>query len=446
MNNSTETAVLSILANNPDQILELPEINTLYFTSDSTKTLYNFIFDSYQKRGTTSVDFILAELSAKGRLTEVGGQAFVSQIFSNTHSKEVLPHYYELLRDSYTERSFKEALASARNSVEVAVDLPTVISTLRNYLDKISGTLLPNMVSTKESVDEYFVDLDERRIDRDSKIIDSGWDALNLMLMPEGGTLIGVAGRPGVGKSTVMLNMAMKSRAKGRFYSLEMPRLQINRKVFSMVALIDSKLMKLGRIEDSEYDKLVDVKDIVKARYENLEIITFFGGIESLFADIRKSAIIDGVRVFYIDYLQLLVTKLKDRNKSTNDLVGYITSTLKQLAIELNVVIYLGAQLNRGAKDRSNKRPVLMDFRDSGNIEQDIDTAILLYSENPDEKKDDNIPDDVNITDADVLEIIIAKNRDGNIGKLLATYKKQFSDIYFVKGERPWTKPLSPTS
>lgn len=219
-----------------------------------------------------------------------------------------------------------------------------------------------------------------------------------------GGEFITIAGRPGMGKTAVMLNMARKLAANGTpvgFVSLEMKSDAL------MLRLIQKNWDKslkynLKHLNGEERKQIhSDIKEASELPiYFNDEVDSKLGG---LMASINMMAQGEGCRVIFIDYLQLMPTNKHD---SRNNEVAEISRRLKLLAQDLGIVIVAGSQLSRGVEQRNDKTPKLADLRDSGAIEQDCDMVIFCYRPVYYYHKEDE----------QWLDLIVAKQRDGITG------------------------------
>jgi hypothetical protein len=217
--------------------------------------------------------------------------------------------------------------------------------------------------------------------------------------------LIIVAARPGMGKSTFILNVARNIAAISKqpvgFFSLEMSKIQLGYKLLANESNIDSRRLRVGKIATPEWEKLghgIMRLSQIPLYVDDTPYIT----ISELIAKTKKLYKEKGLSALVIDYLQLMV-----EGDNLNLEVGKITKKLKALARELNIPIFLLSQLNRGVESRTNKRPANSDLRDSGNIEQDADVVVMIYRE---EYYDSVTPD------RGLAELIFTKHRNGPTG------------------------------
>ena len=224
-------------------------------------------------------------------------------------------------------------------------------------------------------------------------------------------TIIGA--RPGVGKTTLALQIAEYIASKGTeiaFISLEMSEYQIIQKMLTSKTKVNSYKMRLGTLEEQDLEKI----SIAGAKIAELPIhlITNARTIQHIENIARKLKNKNNLGLLVIDYIQLIKNKGKFNNREQE--VADITRTLKLLSLELDIPIIGLCQLNRNA---SKAEPTLADLRESGSIEQDADNVLFLYRENENEE---------NIVD---ITLKIAKQRAGETGKIYLKFNKANSEF-----------------
>ena len=238
-------------------------------------------------------------------------------------------------------------------------------------------------------------------------------DALITGFRPE--TLTVLAGRPSMGKSTLALNIADEvSKTKNvLFYSLEMGQVQLMLKLASSHSSIH--LSKIDNSNMSASEEEVFYKKLSQIGNQNLTIIDKGGmSIHDIISKSRQLNSEKKIDMIVIDYLQIMKY---DKGREISEL-GNITRELKYLSKELGIPVILLSQLSRNVESRENKRPFMSDLRSSGEIEQDADIIIMVYR---DEYYD---PDS---EDKGLAELIVSKNRMGQIGFVKCEFHGQYS-------------------
>ncbi len=220
--------------------------------------------------------------------------------------------------------------------------------------------------------------------------------------------LILIAGRPSMGKTALMLNLARNVAFKKNLcmavFSLEMSKEQLVNRMFSMESNVDSQKLRTGQLNDQEWEKLIESAGVIG---KSSLIIDDTPGISiaELRSKCRKYKLEHGLSVIMIDYLQLMTGS--GRTDSRQQEISDISRSLKSLARELSVPVIALSQLSRAVEQRPDHRPMLSDLRESGAIEQDADVVMFIYRDeyyNKDSEK------------RGITELIIAKQRNGPIG------------------------------
>ena len=240
------------------------------------------------------------------------------------------------------------------------------------------------------------------------------------------GNLILIAARPAMGKTSFALNICMNVAKKYKktvaFFSLEMSREELAMRLLSSESFVDSQKLATGKLTEEEWNKLC----MASAALSQTDIRVDDNGGITVAEMNAKCRRLDNLGLVVIDYLQLMQGSGNGRagdNRVT--VVSDISRALKVMAKELNVPVICLSQLNRAAEGRSDKRPMLSDLRESGSIEQDADSVMMLYREdyyNPDTEE------------KNIAECIVAKNRHGEIGPVKLQWLPQFTTF----ADREW--------
>lgn len=299
------------------------------------------------------------------------------------------------LLDEAERRIFQIAEQSSRGSGPVRIN-----SLLGKAVDRIDTLFHSNQAFTGLSTG--YKDLDE---------MTSGLQPADLVI---------VAGRPSMGKTTFAMNIAenaaIKSKKAVLVFSMEMPADSLAMRMMSSLGRVDQHRVRTGKLEDDDWPRITSAVSILS------EAPLFIDDSAALSpGELRSRA----RRVFreqgelgliVIDYLQLMQVAGFKENRTAE--ISEISRSLKSLAKELNVPIIALSQLNRGLEQRTDKRPVMSDLRESGAIEQDADLILFIYR---DEVYNENSPE------KGIAEIIIAKQRNGPIGRVRLTFLGKYT-------------------
>ncbi|HYX15642.1 MAG TPA: replicative DNA helicase [Nostoc sp.] len=239
------------------------------------------------------------------------------------------------------------------------------------------------------------------------------------------GELIIGGGRPGMGKSSLAhqlaFSIAREYNAPTMIFSLEMSGEEINKRFLSSESGIEMIYLKSGKLLDSQWEALgqavADIHEVPLIIDDSTSSTPL-----QIRSKLRKTIAQHGqVKLVVIDYLQLMVDSSSNR---LTQMIGQVTRELKLLARECNVPIMLLSQLNRGVEDRTNKRPMLSDLRDSGRIEEDADIVLGLY------RDEYYSPDSL---DRGIAEVSILKNRQGATGTIKLLFEPHFTRFKNLK-------------
>lgn len=240
-----------------------------------------------------------------------------------------------------------------------------------------------------------------------------------------------IAARPSMGKTAFVLNIleyvAIKKNRPCMIFSLEMSKEQLVNRLFAMDSGIDAQNLRTGKLADEDWDRLIQTADRVGS--SNIIIDDTPGiNISELRSKCRKVKLERGLDMVIIDYLQLMSGAGTKHNENRQQEVSDISRSLKALARDIECPVVALSQLSRAVEQRTDKRPMLSDLRESGAIEQDADVVMFLYRDeyyNPDSPKKGE------------AEVIIAKQRNGPIGTISLYWQSQTTR--FVSKERTFT-------
>ena len=233
--------------------------------------------------------------------------------------------------------------------------------------------------------------------------------------------LILVAARPSMGKTAFVLNIAQnvafKENKTTAIFSLEMSKEQLVNRLFSLESHVDAQILRTGNLSDTDWEKLIEGAGTIGS---SRMIIDDTSGItiSEMRSKCRKYKLEMGLDLIIIDYLQLMSGSNSRKNESRQQEISEISRSLKGLARELNVPVLALSQLSRAVEQRTDKRPMLSDLRESGAIEQDADVCMFIY-------RDDYYNPDTE--DKNIAEIIIAKQRNGPIGTVRLAWMPQYT-------------------
>lgn len=398
------------------------------FASETSRKLFHAIGDELEEKG--QVD----KLCLAYRLESIGVSDSIGKLENALcqHSDDLVidAHISMLLDEAKLRNIAKQGKAILSNPAQHAQFVQNIADeSSRDFAPKKSSKLSDVMMRSLTEIERL------RELDTDITGIRTPWAELNEMtggLQP--GDLILLGARPSMGKTMGSLNFAEEAAigcsVPTMFVSLEMGDTQIaNRLLSAMSGVPATNITRPRRLTDSDFDQLmVAVGKVSTAPFyleENLETVPQIRQrIEELNRENEEP-----IGLVVIDYLQLLLGTDDSENRTQE--VGNITRTLKRMARKLGVAVVLLSQLSRKVEDRTDKRPINSDLRESGNIEQDADVIMMLYR---DEYYRPDSPD------KGIAELIVTKQRNGPLGTVRLAYmpeKMRFGNLAFSDHPSP---------
>jgi replicative DNA helicase len=409
----TETAILSILLKNPEKVYEVQDIKDFMFSSTTNQLLFNTINSLSAQGLTPEINLIFEHLKSKNKDVLVGGKDYLNSLMSYDYNAENLREFERLLIDSHKAKTLISLAGSIPAQVTGSKDIDTIIGNVRNTLDNLTEYSSGDSTSNLADVLKLsWAEIVERTKNPGIRGATTGSRAMDLATTGiSGGELWTVAGRPGMGKTALECNMALhqaKASVPTLIFSLEMRKTPLVERMVAIETGVFATNMRLGMLSQEELDKISNTM----TKIQNLPIhidSNYNANLPYVLSTIRKYQKMHGVKIVYLDYIQLLSERSAD---ATNE-IGRLTRALKLLANELDIGIVILSQLSRNCEYREDKRPILSDLRQSGNIEEDSDVVISLYRDEVYNKE---------TTHKGVLEQIVLKQRSGPIGTVLTTF------------------------
>ncbi|UOQ94762.1 replicative DNA helicase [Halobacillus shinanisalinarum] len=419
-NREAEQAVLGTILFEGSLIKDI-FLRAEHFASPDHQTLFQAIkkvYESDQPITIVSVTTELGELVGK-----VGGVSYLLSLADSVPTTTMIKHDQRMVLDAYRNRKTREvALRYAEKPCDEALDeLMVQLEDLR------SVGMEQSLPSTYDHLIEIANDMTDPPKNGQTGF-STGYIELDQMTGgTQRGDLIIVAARPSMGKTAFALNMAAHHCKNGgavQLFSLEMGTKSLLKRIISMEAEVDGQKWQTMIFSDENYEQAMTA--IGEIACWSLNIYEQERTVHDIRAKIRQSMQEDKERdhMVIIDYLQLMTAKGRYERRDLE--VGAMTRELKLLARELDVPIILLSQLSRGVEQRQDKRPIMSDLRESGNIEQDADVIGFLY-------RDDYYNKDSE--DRGRVEILLSKQRNGPVGSVSLRFLKEYGKFVGGGGE-----------
>lgn len=369
---------------------------------------------------------VATKLSKKGELEQVGGIQFLSSVIESVPTTANIDTYISIIKEKAVHRKAIFEIHAMQREVTSATDPAPVIAKMQNLVDELSQQTAKKQEFKKvgDIAVDCFEDIETRYHAKDREGVGgvaSGFTDLDNMTWGfQKSDLIIVAARPSVGKTAFALNIAQNVAVKigetVAVFSLEMSSKQLVNRMITAESMIDAGRIRTGHLQSEDWEKLtmsISTLSDAPLYIDDTPAMT----VQDIRAKCKRLKKEKGLGLVLIDYLQLLTTRGKNRENRQQE-ISEISRMLKQLARELEVPVIALSQLSRSVEQRQDKRPMMSDLRESGSIEQDADIVAFLYRDDYYDKETEK---------KNIIEIIIAKQRNGPVGTVELAFLKQFN-------------------
>lgn len=437
-NIEAEQAVLGAIFLEPSAITTASE--TLLpddFYRSAHQRIYSVMIALSERGEPVDVVTVTSELRDQKLLEEVGGLDYLSELANSAPTAANIEFYSSIVE----EKSLLRRLI--RSATKIVSDGYTREDEVEVILDDAEKTILDVSQRKRSTAFQSIKDILVEAYDNiellhnrkgDVTGIPTGFLELDRMTAGfQKNDLIIVAARPSVGKTAFALNIAqnvaVKTDENVAIFSLEMGAQQLVMRMLCAEGNIDAQRLRTGKLIEEDWQKLT----MAMGSLSNAGIyIDDTPGIRvnEIRAKCRRLKQEKGLGMILIDYLQLIQGNSTNRSENRQQEVSEISRTLKAIARELNVPVIALSQLSRGVESRQDKRPMMSDIRESGSIEQDADIVAFLYRDDYYDKESEK---------QNIIEIIIAKQRNGPVGTVELAFIKEYNK--FVNLERRFDEP-----
>ena len=342
-----------------------------------------------------------------------GGVEYIANCMKSVPSAANIELYCEGVLNNSKRRMMQDiADRLTDNSYDLSADPDDVLDSLRGEIDSVKSNSA-SVITAAQSIADWKAYYQRVKDNPEYAFCKTGFYDLDKQLgggMFRQGMYV-VGARPGMGKTTLALNIAENIASADKpvlFVSLEMSRVQIISKRIAMASLLSYTDIMTGRLRDYELKTADSILDRVITRPFAMTDKSSMTAAEIL----RAAKQVDGLQAVVVDYLGLVRPSEEAQKKPRYEQITEISAGLKAMAKSLDVPVLVLAQLNRESTNRAGSRPQLTDLRDSGAIEQDADAVVLLH------RKDyyEAVKDDYTAPEIEEIELIVAKNRHANTG------------------------------
>lgn len=407
------------------------------FYQPCNETIYRAILTLYADGRPADAVTVLAELIRTGDAAKVGGGVYLHELMGACITPGNAGYHATIVRDLAVRRRMVEAgnrIAQMGYETDDGDDLAAIVDRAQSETHNLSARGhetegVDNAATLDEVLEQIehgtepglptgFVDLDQ----------------LTGGLHP--GQMWIVAARPGIGKSTVALDLvrcaSIEHRHPSVFFSLEMNRRELMRRALSAEARIPLHHLAHGRMSPGQWNQVRGVYERIATAPVELDDSPDLTMMR-IRTKARRLAQRKGLRLAVVDYAQLMNSGASRRHENRQTEVSAISRGLKLLAKELSIPVVVLAQLNRGPEQRADKRPMMSDLRESGALEQDADVVLLLHREDAYDRESPR---------AGEADFIVAKHRNGPTATIVVAFQGHYSrfvDMARDGEDRPWS-------
>jgi replicative DNA helicase len=414
------------------------KVNTLLHHADfylaEHRIVFETLIDLTKRDQPFDVITVLENLKSKNQLQDVGGEAYLFELANNTPTVANIRAYAEIVR----EKSVQRQLIHVAQDIADSAYFPNgkEVSELLDHAETRVFAIAEQ--AAREGGPEAIKNILVKTIDKIDTLyhngsaitgIPTGLSDLDTMTSGlQSSDLIIIAGRPSMGKTTLAMNMAENAAIETKkpvlVFSMEMPGDSLAMRMMSSLGRIDQHRLRTGKLTDEDWPRVTSAVHMLSETPIFIDDTPALTPAEVRARARRVAKEHGAIGLIVIDYLQLMKAPGFKSDNRTGE-ISEISRSLKALAKELNAPVIALSQLNRSLEQRHDKRPIMSDLRESGAIEQDADLICFIYR---DEVYHEDSPD------KGVAEVIIAKQRNGPIGRVRVAFLgkyTRFEDLAF---------------
>jgi replicative DNA helicase len=388
------------------------------FYRESHRVIYETMVKLADRGEGVDIITVSEALREQGKLEAVGGMEYITSLANLVPTAANIEHYARIVQ----ERSLQRALIQAATEVVGRAygykdDIETLLDEAEQLIFTISQRrATQGFSSIKTVLMETLTHIEQLVAQKGSALgVASGFADLDRLTSGfQRSDLIVLAARPSMGKTALSLNIARHAAVSAKvpvaIFSLEMAREQLAQRLLCCEAAIDSQRLRTGNLDDNDWKRL----SIALGRLGEAPIYiddTPSISVLELRAKSRRIQSQYGLGFIIVDYLQLMQSRGRAENRQQE--ISEISRSLKALARELSLPVLACSQLSRAVEQRTDRKPLLSDLRESGAIEQDADVVVFLHQspETP---------------EPDVLDVIVAKQRNGPTGTVRLYFAREY--------------------
>jgi replicative DNA helicase len=402
------------------------------FYREAHRKIFNALIYLSDKGEPADLVTLTAALEGKGELEAIGGTAYLSTLVDYVPTAANIAYYCRIVKEKSIARHLINVSTEIATRGYQGGEIEATLDWAEKSIFEITGMKSSqSYFSTREIMKDTFKAI-ERLYDRKELVtgVPTGFTDLDLMTAGlQGGDLLIIAGRPSMGKTAFAMNVVehaavyAEKKVPTIIFSLEMGKEQLVQRLLCSVSRVDASRLRTGHLGDSDWPKLTNGAGLLSEAPIYIDDTPAISVLE-LRAKARRLKSERDLGLIVVDYLQLMSGHNSENRQQE---ISEISRSLKALAKELKVPVIALSQLNRSLENRTDKRPIMADLRESGAIEQDADVIAFVYREAvycEACRKRDGSCDKGHDKDA---EIVIGKQRNGPIGTVHLTFRGEYT-------------------
>ena len=416
-----EESILSAILIDNDTLFEVLEIlSPEDFYRSGHQKIFAAIAELFSRNEPVDLVTLTNILRERGRLEEIGGATYLANLVDTVPLAVNAQHYAKIVHGkACLRRLIEKTSAIARKCFEDRGNVDNVIDFAESSIFEISENKIKPAFSPLGKIIEGNIDALEELQGKKTLVtgVATGYTKLDELTAGfQKSDLIIIAGRPGMGKTALALNIAKNAAVDANIpvaiFSLEMSKEQLSLRMLSSEARIDSSRLRRGFISQNDWIKITDAAGALSQAPIFIDDSPNITSLE-IRAKSRRLKMENDIGLIIVDYIQLMKGRVSAERRDLE--ISEISQSLKALAKELNIPVVALSQLNRKLEERSDKRPQLADLRESGALEQDADVVAFIY-------RDELYNKDENNPNKGKAELILAKQRNGPTGFAILTF------------------------
>lgn len=433
-----EQSLLGALMQEPEKLVEVKAaVDVEDFYDEKNKDIYNAILRLDEAEIIPDTTTIFEEINNSGAFKSMDASLYIVELYDITPSTRNIMHYANLVKRYSIYREIRSALLSSTEEMNQGnADIDSLTATLFDQVERaMERAKTSQFKNMKDVTNEVFQEIVARMSGEGQNIaIPTGFSTLDQLVGLGKGDLIILAARPSMGKTAFALNIALNVAGKNHrdesekktvaLFSLEMGADQLVSRMICSEGMLDSEKIKKGTLDNDDMMKLETAVHFLNQKNIFIEDSAFIK-VNEVKAKCKLLKNEHGLDLVVVDYLQLLQGSKRTDNRQQE--VSEISRSLKQMARELECPVIALSQLSRSVESRHDKRPMMSDLRESGSIEQDADIVSFLYRSDYYRSEDADENEVQEPSDVSTVEVIVAKNRNGQTGTAELAFMKRYN-------------------